>query len=863
VPEPITMHVISHTHWDREWHLTFQEFRIRLVDLIDRLLDLLEGDPGYKVFHLDGQTIVLEDYLEIRPENEGRLRKLVTDGRILIGPWYLLNDEFLTSGEATIRNLLIGHAICDDWGSLMPIGYIPDQFGHISQMPQILRGFGLDNAIYGRGRPLIEGRKTEFIWRAPDGSQVTACLMAFWYNNAQRFPEDPDEALAYAGRARDQLLPHVTVPHLLLMNGVDHLFPQDNLPPILAGIQERLPEGQRIVHSTLPDYMEALRQAAPELETHTGEMREDRGGAILAGTLSARMYLKQANERCQTLLERWAEPMASIAWMLGDPYPHGYLTYAWKLLLQNHPHDSICGCSSDVTHKDMEPRFRHVEQIGEEHLSRSLSSICARVDTSHIPDGAAALHVWNSLNWERTDVVEAVVDFPADQNVRAIRVLHADGGETPVHMRRAAPHNKSILSPVELPKTVPVTRFGFALVARDVPSCGYATYIVEPAGPGPSPPALLKTTHSSAENEFLSLRIEADGSLSIDTKGDRPRSYRGLNRFADDGEVGDEYLHRSPVADRVVTSAGWSPTISQIEDGPEIARFEVAGRLMLPERSDVAARSDRLVPCDITSRITVAAGVPRIDIETTVVNRSKDHRLRALFPSGIDTDVVQAETPFDVVTRPARIPDDWIEGSQFNAQQSFVGVTDGDVGLGIINRGLPEYEALADEERTIALTLIRAVDKLSVRGEGPDLPPTEDAQMIGEWTFEYAIFPHGGSWDEGGLLHQAHAHNAPMRAVQDCRHDGSLPTRYSFLTVDPDELVVSCIKRAEKGNGLVVRCYNPTDADLRARLGSGRHMRGAAVTNMREERIAELPMVGRAVEFDVPSKAIITVELSR
>ncbi len=190
-----TLHVVSHTHWDREWYLPFQQFRLRLVDLIDRLLHLMDSDPDFRYFNLDAQTIVLEDYLQIKPENRERLENYIHEGRITVGPWYELNDEFLTSGEATVRSLLEGHRIADEFGACMKIGYLPDQFGNISQMPQILRGFGIDNAVVGRGYHLGGHRKMEFWWEAPDGSRVLTSLMAFWYNNAQRFPADPERAL--------------------------------------------------------------------------------------------------------------------------------------------------------------------------------------------------------------------------------------------------------------------------------------------------------------------------------------------------------------------------------------------------------------------------------------------------------------------------------------------------------------------------------------------------------------------------------------------------------------------------------------------------------------------------------------------
>ncbi len=231
-----TIHVISHTHWDREWYLPFQLFRIRLVDLIDNLLEILDRDPDFRHFHLDGQTIVLQDYLAIRPENEQKLRNYIRQGRILIGPWYQLNDEFLVSGESTIRSLLIGHRISRDFGATMKVGYLPDQFGQISQMPQILRGFGIDNAVFGRGIQLTGDRKIEFFWESPDGSKVLASFLAFWYNNAQRFPWETKEAVEMTTRMRDMLAQYSVMRDLLFMNGVDHLEAQENLSDILKRV---------------------------------------------------------------------------------------------------------------------------------------------------------------------------------------------------------------------------------------------------------------------------------------------------------------------------------------------------------------------------------------------------------------------------------------------------------------------------------------------------------------------------------------------------------------------------------------------------------------------------------------------------
>jgi len=859
----LVMHVVSHTHWDREWYRPFQAFRIRLVDLIDNLLELLITDPEFRAFHLDGQTVVLEDYLEMRPERERLLRDLVASGRILIGPWYLLNDEFLTSGEATVRNLQIGHAICDDWGANMKVGYLPDQFGNIGQMPQVLKGFGIDTAVFGRGWQLTGDRKCEFTWRGPDGTEVLASFMACWYNNAQRFPEDLDEALAFTERARDNLLPHLATTQVLLMNGVDHLQAQQNLTPILAAVGSRLAQGQELVHSTLPDYLAAVREQLgdAELGVHEGELREDRHNNVLAGTLSSRMYLKQANDACQRLLERVAEPLATYALLTGVSYPAAFLGYAWKRLLQNHPHDSICGCSVDETHLDMEARFREVEQVADEHAARALRAVAAAVDTSSAPEGSAPVVLVNTLPWQRTDPVTVEVDFPLSAAPRHVRVQDAAGEDVPFSLLAVADLVRRDESPIELPKATPVRRFTLGLVAERVPAGGVKTIHVTPSAWTERGKSKLLKDARTAENEYFRLYVEPNGSLSLVDKV-TGFTYTDLLVFADGGDAGDEYTYRPPVPDKLYTTAGWSPTVSVVECGPTRVRLEIAGNLPLPESTCSSGRSPSHVTCSVTSVVAVSALVPRVEIETTVVNWAKDHRLRVLFPTDLETDRALAEGQFDVVSRP-RTPADWPAASLTQPQQSFVAVNDGHRGLCVVNEGLPEYELLDDDRATLALTLMRCVGVISGGGEAQGVVDvTHASQMLGSFTFRYGITPQAGGFISSGAHLQAHQQRAPLRAVQTDAHSGPLADGHSFLAVEPGSLIVTATKLAPDGESVVVRCFNPTDACVegKARLGGG--LAQAWEGDLLEKPTCELKVRdGTSAVFSACPREIVTLIL--
>lgn len=871
------MHVVSHTHWDREWYLPFQRFRVRLVDLMDHLLEVLERDPDFKHFNLDGQTVMIEDYLEIRPEKRAAVQRLAREGRLSVGPWYVLNDEFLASGESTVRSLLIGHRIAREFCPVMKVGYLPDQFGNISQAPQILLGFGIDSAIFGRGMHLDADRGMEFWWESPDGSRVLASLMGFWYNNAQRFPIDTDEALRYVEDMRDRMKRVSRVEHLLLMNGVDHVEAQAEVPAILARVNERL-GGDRLVHSTLPVYMDAvkasIRGSGCRLATVTGELREDRSGSLLAGTLSSRMNIKQANERCQTALERCAEPAASFASILGEEYPHGLLTYAWKTLLKNHAHDSICGCSVDQVHREMMPRFERCLQVAEEVTARALATIAHRVKTE-----ADSLVVFNFLNWERTDTVRAVVDFEAGPATRekptvdptmlveSIRLFDRSGSEVPIRIVSAGLTEKQVLNPHELPRALIVKRFVVQFVARQMPACGYRVYriaksnapdsIRDPAGE--SSRSLIARDNTIA-NEFLQLTVRG-GRVRVEP-ADGSEGWSGeVNIFEDRGDIGDEYHFLAPANDIAVTSRGAHLRVSMIDNSPVSATVKIEMSLRLPVECppETSARSKETVPCPITTSLTVCAGVPRVDVVTVVENLAKDHRLRVLFPTGIETDLSWAEGQFDVIGRPVRLPGGRDDSSPSHPQQRWVDVNDGESGLCIVNKGLPEYELCADAARTVALTLLRCVGTLSRGSAAPGAGATPEAQCLGAHTFEYAIYPHAGGWEKAQVWRQAHQHGLPIVAVQTGAHEGDFGDQHSFLETGSAETIVSAIKKAEDANLLVVRLSNTTTkgiADAWVRVAGAE---SAKLLNLNEEAIGDVIFSDSTARLAVGAKKIVTL----
>lgn len=900
-------HVVSHTHWDREWYLTFQQFRIQLVDLIDDLIKILSRNREYRSFTLDGQTIVVEDYLEIRPQMRDKIKQLVKQKRLLIGPWYVQADEFLGSGEMLIHNLLIGHRIAKEFGYVYKVGYIPDLFGHNSQMPQIFTGFGIDSAFLHRGLSIKDTGETEFIWESPDGSRVLSCLLPFGYHNFLVYTEKPypslkhistiEEAFEKLKDIKERFIPISATNHILLLDGVDHLAAEETTPLWIKELNRRQKE-IKFIHSNLEMFKKAVQACKPKLNVIKGELRDNKTAIIVPGTLSTRMYLKQRNERLLTKIEQFAMPFSAFAhWLAAKnnyKYPQDLLTLAWKYLLQNQPHDSICGCSIDAVHRHMLARFDAADEIIQvvnrrayEFIAKKIKKVNADSSGHETKASPIDLIVFNPLNWERNEIATAAVEFPAELQIKAFVLYDAKTNkEIPFQLLSTEKRDKIETYPKTTPKVYKVDHFKIAFPADKIPACGYAYYYAVPADEfkNYSIETDLKVTEFSMENQFLKVEINKNtGTLTLYDKS-TGKIYPGLNQFVDEGDAGDEY-NFSPVADDkpVKGFAPGSLKISLINCGPFLASFQVSGEIIISASltPDRKAREQTTVSVPIKSIVSLAAYSRRVDIETEINNLAKDHRLRVLFPTNLTTNVSEAESIFDVVARPispARNPEEYKGEKPVNTypQKTFVSLSDGSVGLTIANRGLPEYEIL-QENNTIAVTLLRSVGWLS-KGDlstrpgnaGPSVP-TPEAQCLGVHTFHYSIISHKGNWLTGESYLQAYQFKIPLefyipysvREVEKGEEQVSFPTRMSFIEIEPKPLLISTIKKAEDRESLIIRFWNIDEKKVSATISLFTPIKSAYLVNLNEERKKQLPLSknGKRIKLPVHGRQIVTIEL--
>ncbi len=797
--------IVPHTHWDREWYQPFEVFRLRLARMLDELIDILDRDPAFRTFVLDGQAVILEDYLDLRPERAGDLRRLLADGRLVTGPSYVLPDEFLAGQEALVRNLLIGRAVCRRHGAEpMPVGYYPDTFGHVAQLPQILRGFGLDTFMFWRG---LGDEANEvgvaFDWEAPDGSRVLAVRQLGGYGHANSIGRWASGGIDMLDRpdqwpevASQRLARHVTVfaPEIartgtneaLICNGNDHEPAHRRLPELVAAVSEAHPATE-IEIGTFADYVARLRASLVDpLPVVGGELASGRDAPVLRGINSTRIYLKQAAERAERAILQ-AETVAALA-RLGDgaaPDQRDGLDRAWRELLRNLPHDSISGCSIDQVHRDMAARFAAAEQLASRVGREALAALSdATVDWEPVHPVPDAVSVLNTLPWRRRMVAEVPVparlrDEPALRTADGAAVDRVENDGT-VYAR------------------VGVEADGFAAVD-----------VALVAGRGTAEQAAT-AADGVLDNGRIRVEVGADGRFTIIDLASGRRA-GGLGGFEDIADRGDEYNFCPVDVDAPVVSSG-PARIRMVSRGPVVSEIEIATELRLPAGlSPDRRRRVGSVRCPIVTRLRLAAGSDVLEVRTTVDNRARDHRLRVRFPAPGTSfrTAVRAEGHFDVVHRPPRpiwSTAGWIEPPALTHHTSGF-VASGD--LFVVGRGLPEYEALvvSDGTQELALTLLRCVgwlsrDDLATRpgGAGPAVE-TPEAQCLGRHDFEYGVGIGAERRTDAELVRAAAGFR--FRALV-----GPVGARPVDLAVAGD-VGFAALKGAEDGDGAILRVYNP------------------------------------------------------
>ncbi len=914
------IHIISNTHWDRAWVYPFNETRLLLIEFMDNLLDLLENDPKFHSFLLDSQTIAVEDYLEFRPEKENLIKKFVKSGKLIVGPWYNLPEEYIVNGESLVRNLVLGHTQAEKLGKVSKIGYTPFSYGQTSQMPQIYNGFDIDTIIFYRG---INTKKAEFVLEGPDGSRVLGCRFGalsrfsyyfyvyrmarfgmgrdeWWYDwdrgtlplrlNNENHPHSHYYPLDVTQENLDMsVLPeqvekliydeseHFSTSHIACMQGFDCSSPDPQESELAEASNKVAKElGHELFLDSLENFMNEMKKEIKDPEVLYGENRNPSAVGkwvhLMGDIISSRTKIKRRNAKGEVALQRYAEPFSTLGWLVGGEYMKSVLDKSWKYLLQNHPHDNICGAGVDQMEKDMMYRFDQNEILSLGIMRRGLSAIVKQINNNDIDINEAAITVFNPSPFARTEVVTFSVDLPDKSKYEGYSIRDANGIAIPFTETGRESFGTLVRNLQDISLQLRSQRVQLSAEFSDIPAFGYKTYHLKREIENVQSISVTmdkEDTEPIMENEFIKATINTDGSLNVFDKTTN-KEYKNQNYYEETGESGNPWIHMFPEENKTFLTLDTKAQISHVETSELLSRFKVVNSLNVPIGLDGEQgnykRKEATTEMIIETLYTLRKGQPFVEVHTKIENNAEQHRVRAMFPTNLNVEVSASEASFDVVERDIIVKEESPYFGKANPQypmHRFVDMSDGENGLALLNDGIREYEAIPDDARTLALTLFRGftATQSPVIDQWDVYPWMKLAQSLGLNEWKYAIMPHAGNWEESNVYREVERFNLPIEMSQSGKGGGELPKELSFVSVEPKEVSLTTLKKAEKSEAFVLRLFNPTEKEIEGEIKTFNEIKEAWITNMNEERREQLQVKGKSVNVKFGHKKIVTIEI--
>jgi len=795
------------THWDREWYKTFEEFRLRLCDVMNDILLKLENNE-INVFYLDGQTIALEDYLTIYPNKTEYIKKLIKNKKLFIGPFYDLADEFLVNGESLARNLLIGQRKAISFGADREdfIGYLPDAFGHCAWMPMLFKKSGINKAIVWRG---VNDAKQEFFWQSPDGTSIKTAFLPMGYFqdflSKKSYTKNLNSLLTKLEKYTENNIP------ILLPVGADHLACEDIIKSKIKNFN-RNNKNFKIRLSSLKEYFETTKNNK-ELKIIKGELRDNTNSYILPSVFSSKINLKQQNMLCQWLLAKYIEPLYSIcSFKKLLTSKKGNIDYTWETLIQNHAHDSICGCSLDAVHKENEMRFDKVIQISNALLDNAKYKLATQISKDKIG-------IFNLSNYNYS----GVISFYSDKKLDLPYV------------------SKEKRFPIEISQdihNIPVQedyRYYYKYLTYVENLKGLSLNIDKPIKNNNND---LKISNNSIENKFLQIIINSDGTLNIKNKSSNIE-FKNLFKITDEADVGDSYNFSCILDDKPIIAKFKNSQILENNNLQNVLRLNY--EMLIPTHAkNENTRSKKSLKHNFTVDLILTSYSKRLDLKIEYENLSKDHILKLNFnlPESI-TETISEDT-FGTIKRNFKKDYDYKKllprekyketDININCLQRFVMAQN----LCILTKGLQEYEVF---KNNLNITLLRSFGCISKKtlltrtaAAGPPLP-TPEGQCLGKQTAELSLLITN---DKKEAFKEADFFYNPF-VVIDGKNQKTLVKDFEFLNI-PDDFYIYNIKEADNKNDIIIKIFNLTNENKILSLPSDFTIHE---TNLLEEEISK------------------------
>lgn len=817
------VHIVPHMHWDREWYFSAEESKILLINNMEEIMERLENDPDYPTYTLDGQTSVLEDYLTMMPQNKERLKKLVQDGRLIIGPWYTQTDEMVVGGESIVRNLLYGHKDCQEFGSCMNIGYLPDSFGQSGQMPMILNGFDIHRSMFWRGTSERMGTdKTEFYWQSDDGSRVLTQLLPLGYAIGKYLPTDFDELKKRCDKYIPVLDRGATTDHILIPNGHDQMPLQKNITDVMEQLHHIYPDK----HFFLSSYDNLFKELEKKdnYDTLHGELLDGKYMRVHRSIFSSRSDIKTMNTMIENKLTNILEPLASLAYTLGFDYYHGVIESIWKEMMKNHAHDSMGCCCSDKVHQEIVNRF----MIANEKIDRLIDFYKRKItDAMDCHISLDKLTVFNLLTYQRKEVIEAQITT----RMKSFKLVDKDKQIIPFEIV-----HQEIIDPGIIDRQIvhygnydPFVRYTIHF-KDSIPAIGYKTYFILE---DEIQKEISMQDCSLFENEFYKISFHGNGAIDIyDKKQDC--LYQEVLLLEDGSDDGDGYDYSPVKDDYIIRSHHVKANIEIQQNGMKKVAL-ISYDMSLPK--DLNSRKEKI--CDgqihVCFEIELKDGSSYIGIKAHIQNNVKDHRLRVMIPLQIQGKMSISDFQFGMIKRPVYdlAMDVWEKEKWSERPDSIYPmlsyVTIEGSHMAAITNSIREYEIVGKNYETLALTLYRSVGYLGKEDlvRRPGRPsgiklPTPDSQLLKEMTFEFALTSYSNDKDLSILAKEyltplVSYNKMPYNAMKLNDVDFFTPYEYSLFEQE-SHLTLSTLKKAENEDRLVLRVFNTCEENQSLKL---------------------------------------------
>lgn len=872
------IHVVPHSHWDREWYFTTSRSKVYLMKDLGDVLDTLESDPEFKYFMVDAQGSLLDDYIKWRPQDKERITKLVKMGKLVIGPWYTQTDQLVISGESIVRNMYYGMKRCESFGKYMNVGYVPDSFGQSGNMPQIYREFGIEDTLFWRGVSDDMVEHTDFNWKGDDGSVVFTTQIPFGYYIGGKIPEDPKENDEFWEKeCLEKAGGRSATRHIYFPNGFDQAPIRTNLPQLIKERNEKDPENEYVI-SCIEDYIKDVKSEKPELEEVQGELVIAKHMRIHKSIFSSRSDLKVMNTQIQNYVTNVMEPLLTISYNLGNEYPHEAVAEIWKLLFENSAHDSIGSCISDTANEDVYVRYKQARDI-----AINLVELHSRLIATNVKNSAdMTFTLINTLPQKREDTVIVKTYVPGGK----FAIVDEKGNNvdyTIIQSRDLTDYVLSQIITIDPSRKFYIPDHVFevtmAIKANDVPALGYVQYSVDTE----------KDSHkemeekSVLENEYYTIEVEKDGSLTIVDKENNV-TYKNQGILVENGDDGDSFNYSPPRKDLEVFS-NESESSVKISGSDVYSQAVIHFDIVVPENLEERAEGKVSVTMPVDMTVALRKGSKVIDFNVKVDNKGLSHRLCVVFDSQIVSAFNYADQQFGLIKRPnyyekemklymesmnnrsekktgiqelanwANDQSTWQEPPiSIEPTQSYVSLTDGKTGVAVIPQGVREYEVLDDSK--IRLTLFRTYGFMGKenliyrpgRASGERIIETPAAQLLKQMEFNFGFTTYAGDINDADIDTLAKQYDTNMevytyaeflngRLIFSQREiEGKNDIVHSLFETEGN-LVVSAIKKAEEDDGYIIRLYNGKDhRNLDDKIKFNFDVKEAYYTNLREEK---------------------------